>query len=293
VSLERHPDRELIDEVIVVNNGLTLGEEDRTKLEAYEALPIRVIDNQQKSYASGVNRGAAAAAGEVLLIANNDIQWLPSSSIRPLIEYFDRNPRVGIAGPQLLYPDGRWQQSYGRFSSLLQAFVSLTLLDSVWHGIQKCLLTKNWLPKKVKRVQWVSGAFMAVRRECFTELDGFNTCFSFYGEDTDFCWRARQVGWEVVFVPTARIIHIGGASSLSEPSNATRLFEAKEKFLHEGFGPRKTFWYMKIMQLAVLERLFLYNLIGTLTSSAVWKRRAHLAKERLKAVSELLRKRRH
>ena len=194
-SLEHHPDKRLVDEVIIINNGLSLDKGERVRLEAYKNLLVKIVDNPQNSYASGVNRGVAASHGDIVVISNNDIEWLPTFSINSSVDYLERDRRIGVMGPQLIYPDGSWQRSYGRLPSVKEAMMSLTMLDSVWHGIVRLAFRHNWLRRGPKRVGYIDGAFMVVRRSCFEELGGFNEEYSFYGEDADFCWRAWKKGW--------------------------------------------------------------------------------------------------
>lgn len=288
-SLEHHPDKRLVDEVIIVNNGLSLDKGERVRLETYKNLPLKIADNLQNSYASGVNLGVAAGHGDILVISNNDIEWLPNSSIQVLLDHLRREPRIGVVGPQLVYPDGTWQRSYGRFPSVWEAFMSLTMLDSLGHGIIMWAFRHNWLPRRPKRVDYIDGAFMVVRRSCFEELGGFNEKYSFYGEDADFCWRARKNGWEVVFVPNTRVMHVRGASSTANALGdyTIQLITAKQKFVQEHFGIQQAKWYRRLVQMALFERFILYNFVAKLTHSPNWQQRAFQARVRYHAVRRI------
>jgi len=199
-SMICHTDSNLVRDLVIVDNGYPLQGDSRDRVDAsLFSFKTKFVQNSESSYASGVNRGVTLASEETLVIANNDIEWLPTSSINSLVDCLGRDPRIGVMGPQLIYPDGRWQRSYGRFPSVWEAFISLTMLDSLWHGIIMWAFRHNWLPRRPKRVGYIDGAFMVVRRSCFEELGGFNEEYSFYGEDADFCWRAWKNGWKVVF----------------------------------------------------------------------------------------------
>lgn len=285
-SLEQHPDKKLIDEVIIVNNGLSLDKGERVRLETYKNLPVKIADNPQNSYASGVNHGVATSHGDILVISNNDVEWLSNSSIQVLLDYLRREPHIGVVGPQLVYPNGTWQRSYGRFPSIWEAFTNLTMLDSLWHGIIMWAFRHNWLPRRPKRVNYIDGAFMVVRRSCFEELGGFNEECSFYGEDADFCWRAWKNGWKVVFVPDARVMHVRGASSTADALGdyTIRLIEAKLKFVQEHFGIHQAKWYRRLVQMALFERFILYNFVAKSIHSPNWQQRAFQACVRYHAI---------
>jgi len=249
---------------------------------AYKNFLVKIVDNLQNSYASSVNCGVAVGHGDILVISNNDFEWLPNSSIQVLFDHLRREPRIGVVGPQLVYPDGTWQRSYGRFSSVWETFTSLTMFDSLWHGIIMWVFRHNWLPRWPKKVDYIDEAFMVVRRSCFEELGGFDEEYSFYGEDADFCWRAWKNGWKVVFVSDARVMHVRGASSTANALGdyIIQLIMAKQKFVQDHFGIHQARWYRRLVQIGLFERFILYNFVAELNHSPDWQRRAFQARVR-------------
>ena len=186
-SLAEHPDRKLLDEIIVVDNGPSLSREARGRLKTMP-LPVCVVENRRaSSYAAGVNLGAAVARGNIFIIANNDVDWSSTSSIQPLLEVL-HCPGVGITGPQLVYPDGRWQRSYGLFPSLREIIASLMMLDSLSHWTEAMRFHLGWNSTRPRVVRYVDGAFMAVQRACFTQVGGFDETMSML-EDTELSLR--------------------------------------------------------------------------------------------------------
>jgi len=275
-SICNSSDLRLVNEVIIVDNGYPQKGDSRDVINS-STFPFKIqfVQNAESSYASGVNRGAALATGEILIISNNDVELLPGCSIQPMLDYLQENPRVGVVGPQLIYPDGSWQRSYGQFPSLREVIISLMMLDSICNGIRKLLFRYNWLGRRPKKVDYY-GAFMVVRRSCFEDLGGFNEGYSFYGEDADFCWRAWGKGWKVIFIPGARVMHLRGASSAVEvlEDYTTRLLIAKQHFVKYHFGVRKSNWYLRLMRIVLLERYMLYSLVGKLVRLPTWEQRA-------------------
>lgn len=72
----------------------------------------------------------------------------------------------------------------------------------------------TWDRRTVERdVEWIGGAFMFIRRRVIDKIGGLDTMFFFYGEDVEFCHRARRHGWKVWYDPRVSIVHLGGASS--------------------------------------------------------------------------------
>lgn len=287
-SLEYHPDRKLIGEVIIVNSGLTLDEDARKQLAKFTSFSVSIVDNPNKSYSSGVNRGVAASRGDILIISNNDVEWLPESSICPLIDWVNRD-KIGIVGPQLVYPDGSWQRSYGRFPSMSEALITLLMLDSIWNSSNMYKFRRNRWSARLKLVDYIDGAFMVVRRLCFDELGGFDEKYTFYGEDTDFCWRAWQSSWKVGFVPNARVMHIRGASSTVDALEdySVRLFQAKKQFIRDRYGHFRCTCYGRFIKAALWERRMLYGLVAQITKKSSWRLRAYQAGIRYKAVRKV------
>ena len=286
-SIQNSSDSTLVQEVIIVDNGYPFKGDSRDVIDISSfSFKIKFVQNPESSYASGVNRGVALASQETLVISNNDIEWLPGVSIQPLVDYLWRESRVGIVGPQLVYPDSSWQRSYERFSSLKCALISLTMLDSLWHGIIAWAFRHDWLSRQPRIVDYVKGAFMVVRRSCFEELGGFNEDYPFYGEDSDFCWRAHQRGWKVVFIPSIHIAHIGGASSTLKALKdyTAQFFRAKQQFAEEHLGHRRAILYRWLMKAVFLERAICYGFVASLIRSTNWRKRAQQAKARHEAV---------
>ena len=283
-------DSGIIHEVIIVDNGYSRKRDSR-KIVNSSLFPFKIIfvQNPKSSYASGVNQGAALASEETLVISNSDIEWLPEFSIQPLLDYLWRNSRIGVVGPQLVYPNNTWQLSYKCYPSIKEALISLIMFDSLWHGITRLAFRYGWLSKRPKMVDYISGAFMVVRRSCFEKLKGFNEHYFFYGEDADFCWRAYQHGWKVAFIPTVYIMHVGGASSTLKAFKkyTIQLLKAKQKFIKEHFSCRKAIWYIWLTKVAFLERVIFYSFVTILTRSSNWKNRVRQAKDCYEAAKRI------
>ncbi|GFN23664.1 hypothetical protein TAMC210_19810 [Thermanaeromonas sp. C210] len=116
-------------------------------------------------------------------------------------------------GPQQVFPDGKWQRSYGDIPGPLSSIKNILGITSSKHLLKA--LTWPWFrwDRKPREVGYIDGAVMAIRREAFEAVGGFDEDFFFYGEDVDFCMRLRKAGWKVVFLPEAKVIHVRGGSS--------------------------------------------------------------------------------
>ena len=218
-------ERAVADEIILVDNASQDGSVAAARVRAPWA---QIIENPANlGFAGGANRGAAAATGDILLFLNPDAQVRPGA-IGKLVDAFRAFPRAGIAGGGLVDARGRWQPSAARFGP-----ASHLLLDT----------TLGRLPARWRRrpyvVDWVYGTFMAVRREVFRELGGFDPSYFCYGEDLDFCHRAARRGVQVIVVPEAQAVH-GTSPSATQHFGEGRMAAVVEGELrfYARHGPR-------------------------------------------------------
>ena len=149
------------------------------------------------------NAGALRATGDVLMLLNHDVWITQRGWDRRLLDFFELTPQAAVAGPTLLFPDGRVQSVGGAFDIACQPFHTAL-------GAQN----PDWEPIATPRaVSWITGAALAVRASVWRELGGLDTAYEGgYFEDVDFCMRARQAGYEVWHRPNIRMYHGSGST---------------------------------------------------------------------------------
>jgi len=181
-------------ELVVVDNGST--DETGERLRAWEerARVVRLAPN--RNFAGGINAGGNAATGEVLVLLNNDLEIAPGA-LETLVEQA-LEPEVGIVGTRLVYPDGRIQ--HGGF-----AWRDGDLLSTL-HMFH---FAPGDLPpaRAVHELEVVTGACLALRRDVWQELGGFDEGFVNGWEDVDLCLRARAAGYRVVYRGDVHLLH--------------------------------------------------------------------------------------
>ncbi len=199
-------------ETIVVDNAST----DGSAAAIREHFPaVKVIESGRNAgFGAANNQGMQAARGAFFLLLNSDAFPKPGA-IADLVDYLRANPQVGVAGPRTLNKDGSLQVSCYRFTSPLHAWQ-----ENLWlsHGYT------DWPHDAEREVEFVIGACMAVRREVFAQVGGFDERFFMYSEEADWQRRIWDSGWKVVFVPTACITHLGGASGTAQPGKVPAYF---------------------------------------------------------------------
>jgi N-acetylglucosaminyl-diphospho-decaprenol L-rhamnosyltransferase len=169
----------------------------------------RLVENERpRGFSANVNRGVGETSGEFVVIANPDTE--PSrDAVRILRDFTAERRRCGIAGPQLRYPDGRWQPSRRRFPTVRGTLVRRTPLRYLTHPFERqrdhYLLDEPHA--EPVQADWMLAAFLLLRREMLDELGGFDEQFRLYGEDIELCYRAAKAGWERWYVPQAVVTH--------------------------------------------------------------------------------------
>ena len=161
----------------------------------------------------GNNLGLAMANGRYLLLLNPDTE-IVGDALTTLVRYLDSQPQVGLVGPQLLNSDGSVQSSRRRFPTLTTAFFESTWLQPY---APRQLLARFYVEdvgdEETAVVDWVMGACMATRRTVYEQVGGMDEAYFMYSEELDWCRRIKLAGWEIVYLPTAQVVHHSGKSS--------------------------------------------------------------------------------
>lgn len=205
-------------EIIIVDNASLDGSVEFLKRD----FPgVKVIAGKENiGFGRANNTGAQLATGRFILLLNNDTKLL--SPISPVILYMKRHADVGIVGCRLVNSDGTIQFSVGYYHTPLR-LLSGWMLPKYLKRPLWCQLYEKREPfynKTHDSVQWVSGAFMLVRREVWDLLNGMDMNFFMYMEDVDFCQRAADAGWKTAYFPEVSIMHYEGGSGAWRSLNA-------------------------------------------------------------------------
>jgi GT2 family glycosyltransferase len=168
------------------------------------------------------------------------------NGLRPLLDFVEAHPGVGIAGARLEDPDGTPQACAFRFPSILGEFESEAKLGPVSRTLSKWQVAASTGEEPVQ-VDWVSGAAMLVRNEVLDEVGLLDDSYFLYYEEVDFCRRAAAAGWRCWHVPQSRIVHLVGCSTgvtkHVAPARRPRYwFASRERFFSTHHGRQYARW---------------------------------------------------
>ena len=219
-------------EVVVVDNAST----DGTVEVVRRAFPeVRLLEGPNDGYGAAANRGIAACSAPFVLLLNSDVVVRPGA-LRALAGYLASHPHAGLAGPRLENPDGTLQRSCFDFLGTARLAIEKTL-PGRWLGGLGGWSVHYGSYDRPRTVPWVLGAALAIRREAFEAVGGFDPAFFLYGEEVDLCYRLWQAGWEVHYTPSAAVMHVGGASTAARSRFEVQRVESARLFYRRHYPP--------------------------------------------------------
>lgn len=271
---EKNKDQNM--EVIVVDNAST----DGSQLMVKKNFPlVNFLENKENlGFATGNNIGLRRSKGEYALLLNSDTRFV-ENSIEKMIGFIEKNPKVGIASCQLIYENGEIQPSGGFFPSLWRVLIWMLFIDDLpfigkylksFHPHPPAFYTQdNWYRREHFQ-DWVTGAFFLIRSKVIKDVGLLDENYFMYVEEMEYCYRAKKAGWEVIYNPITKIVHLGGQSGTSK--NALL---GEYRGLKYFFRKHKHAWEMIFLRiflkLGAMFRILLFGIIkGNLEAKEIY-----------------------
>jgi GT2 family glycosyltransferase len=260
-------------EVIVVDNGST---DDTAEVLAREFPGVEYVRSETNlGFAKANNLGAARARGELLLLLNSDARLKPDT-LAEAVSWMRQHAECGVAGVQLLNPDGSRQNSIANLPSLATELLNKSLLRRLF---PRRFPGKEHAFTGPVEVESVIGACMFIRSNVWQAIGGFDERFFFFLEETDFCRQVRARGWKVCHLPQAQAWHGQGQSGRQTPASVRiEYWRSRYVYFQKNCG-RLT---CGLLRIGLCLRLFFdwlasgLMLAVTAGRSARWRQRWHL-----------------
>jgi len=235
-SIRDHADGLLV-ETIVVDSDSRDGAAEMVRASFPDVIVLEPGENT--GFSRGNNLGIRQASGDAVLLLNPDTE-LTAGALRAMRDALHADPKVGVVGPLLRYPDGSVQSSRRRFPTLATALVESTVLQEWWpnHPTLARYSMDDVPSDRPHDVDWLVGACLFVRREVFADAGLLDERLFLYSEEPEWCWRVRRAGWRVRYVPTAEVWHHEGMSTGQNIALRQRSFAVSKAYLMRTlYGP--------------------------------------------------------
>lgn len=192
-------------------------------------------------YSKSVNAGTKKIdpEGKYVLVLNADIIAKPDS-IDKMFGYMERNPEVGVSGPQLLNFNNTFQNSYFRFYTPRTILYRRTILKDYSFAKKELnrFLMKESDPKKIQPVEWLMGSALFIRRSALKKVGPMDERFFMYFEDVDWCRRFWDNGFKVIYYPESQVMHYHGKQSAGSYKYAIIHIVSAAKYFWKYFGKK-------------------------------------------------------
>lgn len=170
---------------------------------------INIIQNSiNGGYAKGYNDALKHIEADVFCLLNSDVE-VTKNWLSPIQETFINEPNTVIIQPKILDQKNKDYFEYaGAAGGFIDKFGYPYCRGRIFNTIEKNEGQYN----DIIDVFWTSGACLFVRSDIYKTLGGFDEAFFAHMEEIDFCWRAKNLGFDVKYVGTSTIYHVGGAT---------------------------------------------------------------------------------
>lgn len=201
-------------QVIVLDNASK--DADEVEEEVKDQYPLVEFLKQSKNhgYTKGVNICAKYAQADYIFNINTDA-FLEANMVEKMVDYLEKNPSVGLIGPQLLNFDGSIQESTYKFLTPLLALYRRTpigLLPFAKKAVDRFKMS-DWDHKSIREVDWILGAAYMFPKTLIEKINYLDEDMFLYLSDTYFAWQVWSAGYKVVYYPKVKMYHYHRRSS--------------------------------------------------------------------------------
>ena len=226
-------------EILVVDNASSDGSVEQIKsLFPY----IKVISNKENvGFSKANNQAIRRCSGRYVLLLNSDT-IVNECTLDKMILFMDEEKDVGAVGCEVNLPDGTLDKACHRgFPTPEASFYYMVGLaqkyptSPKYNSYHKSYMNMH----EIHDIDCLVGAFIMVRREAFEQVGLLDEEFFMYGEDIDWCFRIKEVGWRIVYNPTVSIVHYKGASSRKKPFKIVYEFHRAMYLFHKKHYAKK------------------------------------------------------
>jgi N-acetylglucosaminyl-diphospho-decaprenol L-rhamnosyltransferase len=227
-----------LERIVIVDNGSRDDSVERFGAELPRCIVVALPENV--GYARAANAGPEALPGDAYLICNNDAFVHRPGSVRTLVAALREDPRRGLVVPRILNEDLTLQPTVRPVDTPLVALARASGLSRLIPNRWQPRWSTHWDHAASADIVAADGPIFLFGRRAWDELGGYNPRIRMFAEDSDICWRTRNLGWRIRFTTEAEFVHLGKATSMhywSDPARAELVGRSEAALLLEQLGP--------------------------------------------------------
>ncbi|MEX2379213.1 MAG: glycosyltransferase family 2 protein, partial [Vicingaceae bacterium] len=127
----------------------------------------------------------------------------------PLIQQMESNPKIVIAQPKI--KSYREKEKF-EYAGAAGGFIDFLGYPFCQGRMFNDLETDEGQYNETKEIFWATGACMFIKSSVFKSLGGFDERYFAHMEEIDLCWRAKNTGYSVFYIPSSQVYHLGGGT---------------------------------------------------------------------------------
>tara|TARA_B100000508_G_C11448744_1_gene272816 strand:- start:650 stop:1654 length:1005 start_codon:yes stop_codon:yes gene_type:complete len=218
---------------------------------------IGIIHNSENGgYAKGYNKALQQLNEDYFVLLNSDVE-VTKNWIEPVIEFLESTEKAVVAQPKI--------KSYLEKDTFEYAGAAGGFIDALGYPfcqgrIFQCMEKDQGQYDEIKEVFWASGACMFIAREQFELVNGFEARYFAHMEEIDLCWRLKNLGYKVHYIPTSTVYHLGGGTMKNTNPRKTFL-NFRNSLLSLYKNDRTPYRSMKVIARLLLDGLAFVKLL--------------------------------
>ncbi|MCL5073808.1 MAG: glycosyltransferase family 2 protein [Actinobacteria bacterium] len=276
-------------EVVVVDNNSHDGSIDYFKnLQSQFDNFMVIASSQNNGFAKASDIGVGSASGEFLLFLNPDTEFI-ETGMQKVLDFFNsknKMEKIGIVGAKLLNSDDSIQHSCRSFPTLARQFYESYFLYRIFSRskIFGSYFLSYWNHENIREVDWLSGAFMLIKKEVFERIGGFDEDYFMYSEDADICLRLSKAGFKNYYFSQYSIKHNdGGVASGNKAQRNSQIWNSRRLYFIKNYSPVHALFESHLFFPGVVNRLMVFSIIF------VFKFKNKIYRERISCEAKTLR----
>ena len=170
---------------------------------------VKIIQNKVNGgYAKGYNDALKNLSEDIFVLLNSDVE-VTENWLQPIISEFEKDASVVAAQPKILdYKNREYFEYAGAAGGFIDKYGYPYCRGRIFNTLEKDLGQYN----DTVEIFWASGACLFVRADAFWQAGGLDEDYFAHQEEIDLCWRLQSNGGKILYVGTAKVYHVGGAT---------------------------------------------------------------------------------